>query len=445
MPEHIITPIPEEPRTATLGQLAPLTLQRLDPFRRLWRAQDSQPAQSRRVLAEYSLAGSVQWSVPDAYIDPDGGAQNYPIETSGGSPAWREVGRYRGRLTAGCMLESHVMYCPAGLVQRQVGGSYESAGAWAEYRVAVTWSREGTVTGPHYWTLSMPGSPLGPYGGAEPSVQGADWDDLEERLLETIRPPDVDDDLDLAADMSEWPEVDITLEVRGGERIVHATVYEVPDRHVQRHDDSGPQTVHGAPSADVPFPASAREDAPDVGAYENHRHGTVRTMQVAQRQGERLGPRVMSWSAHVHAESYTGNRYLEVAPSADFVEAFDPNIEGWDPEHPGWVVACSTAKLHRLHGVAARGRLAVVPVTVWVDASRADTGVGDAVVRLQSGQYEWLDVTFDATVGRRTIRTYGYLESQVHGDHAAANLVLLAQVTGAPLRIYGVSVEFGHF
>jgi len=440
VPEHVVVPLPRAPSTATLGQLAPLTIQRLDPFRRLWRAQDSQPGQARRVLAEYSLSGAEQWGVPDGTTNPASGANTYPLEDD-----WREVGTYNGRLTAGCMLETHLMYCPAGLVQRTEGLAYVSAGAWAELRVGVTWTNGAESTGPHYWTAAMAGSPFGPYGGGENEGAGEDWENLRERLIEAIRPPGSEDDLDLAADYSEWSDVEITLEVRGGERIVHAVVYEMPDRHVQRHDNSGPLTVHGAPAADVPFPGSARESAPEVSVYENHRLGTVRTMQTAERQGERLGPHVLAWSSSRHLGDFSGNRYLEVTADANFVDVFDSNFEGWDAEYPGWVVAGSVAQLHRLHGQSMDDRAAVVPVTVWLDASRGDVGVGDAVVRLQSGPYEWIDVEFDNSVPRRTIKAYGYLESQVHGDHAAANLVVQAQVTGRSLRLYGVSVAFGHW
>lgn len=440
VPEHIVVPLPSEPKTAPMGQLAPLTLQRLDPFRRLWRAQDSQPGQSRRVLAEYALSGSLEWAVPQGYTNPESGAVSYPLES-----VWREVGTFRAHLTAGCMLEAHVMYCPAGLVQRPAGLNYQSAGAWAELRVGVTWTNGASSTGPHYWTLSMPGSIYGPYGGAQNSSPGADWADLEERLIEAIRPPGSDDDDDLAATYSEWSDVEITLEVRGGERIVHATVYEVPDRHVHLHDDSGPQTVHGAPASNVPFPASARTDAPDVGVYENHRQGTVRTMQTAQRQGERLGPHIVSWAPSLHDESFSSTRRLVVAGNSAFEDIVDTSFEGWDPSYPGWVVAASTAQLHRLHGVEVRGNVAMVPVTVWADVGRPSAAPGDAVLRLQSGVYEWIDVTVPAAEGRTLITTYGYLESQVHGDHAAANLVMQASVTGPDLHVYGVSVGFGHF
>lgn len=440
MPEYVVVPLQETPRTASKGQLAPLTIQRLDPFRRLWRAQDSQPGQARRVLAQYSLSGAQQWAVPAGTVDPESGANTYPLES-----VWREVGSYHGRLTAGCMLEAHLMYCPAGLVQRTEGLAYVSAGAWAELRVGVTWTNGANSTGPHFWTAAMAGSPYGPYGGQENTGAGEDWESMRERLLEGIRPPGSEDNLDLAADYSEWSDVEITLEVRGGERIVHAVVYEMPDRHVHRHDDDGPQTVHGAPAADVPFPVSAREDAPDAGVYENHRLGTVRTMQTAERQGERLGPHFLAWTSSRHQSDFSSARHVSITASSNFVDVFDSSFEGWDAEYPGWVVAGSVAQLHRLHGQAMNDRAAVVPVTVWVDAARGDLGSGDAVVRLQSGPYEWIDVEFDNSVARRTVKAYGYLESQVHGDHAAANLVVQAQVTGLPLYLYGVSVAFGHW
>ena len=445
MPAHTVVAIPSQPETATTGQVAPLAAQRLDAFRRLWRAQDSQPGQARRVLAEYSLGGALRWAVPEGVQNPTGFLPFYPLEG-----AWRTVGSFRGRLTAGCMLEAHVLYAPAGLVQRVNRGVYTSAGAWAELRVAVTWRNGGTTSGPHYWSVTMQGSPFGPYGGlAASTTPGLDWESLEERRIEAIRRPNTDVDDELAATYSEWSDVEIELQVQGGERIVHATVYEVPDRHVQRHDDGGPVSVHGAPSSDVPFPVSARTDAPDVGVFENHRMGTLRTARVAQRQGERFGPHVVAWSYTEHDEMPSSEPALQVGPSSTFVDVFDASFEGWDPEFPGWIVAGSTAQLHRLNGShAMRGTAAVIPVTVWVDAEWFDDDQvpdGEAVVRLQSGPYEWVDVTFDVDREREVRRVYGYLESQVYGDHAAANLVVLARVGGAQLSLHGISVAFGHW
>ncbi len=447
MPEYSIVPLPEAPQSATVGQLAPLTSQRLAPLRRLWRAQDSQPGQSRRVLAEYSLGGGVVWAVPIGTQDPDGtvGAL-YPVEDD-----WRSVGIFRDRLTSGCMLEAHVMFCHSGLVQRLANNAtYVSAGAWGELRVAVTWRNGGATTGPHYFAVQLPGEPLGPYGGLESTRGGADWQNLRERLIESIHPPGYDTDEAVAATFSEWSEVEIDLQVRGGERIVHATVYEVPGRHVQSHTEDGPLTVHGAPASNAPFPGSIRTDAPDTLAYENHRQGTLRMLQVAERQAERLGPRVMHWAHTEHDRSPANAPSLSIAANTNFEDILDTSTSGWSPDHPGWIVAGSTAQLHRLSGgeLFLRGVAAVVPVRVVVDAEWVDTPTpsgSQGTVRLQSGEYEWVDVVFDVDELRETRTVYGYLESQVHGDHAAGVLTATAQVGGLELRVWSISVSFGHW
>lgn len=417
-----------------------MTLQRLAPFRRLWRAQDTQPGQARRVLAEYGLGGAMEWAVPGGTINPDSGAATYPLES-----VWREVGAYTGRLTPGCMLEAHLMYCPAGLVQRPAGLNYESAGAWAEFRIGVTWTNGASSTGPHYWTASMEGSIYGTYGGLENNSFGADWNDLREKLVEAMRPPGSDEDNALAATYSEWSDVEITLEVRGGERIVHAVVYEEPDRHVHRHDNAGAVSVHGAPPVDIPIPISAREEARDTLAFENHRMGTRRTLQVAERQGERLGPHFMAWAHAEHDGTPSSARALDVAANTGFEDIFDSNFAGYDPQYPGWVIAGSTAQLHRLHGVRVRDRVAIVPVTVWVDAESTHGGGSGSTVRIQSGEYEWIDVLFGTTETRSTQKAYGYLQSQAHGDDATAVCVVQASVPSGVLAIYGVSVAFGHW
>lgn len=447
MPEYSIVQLPEAPESATIGQLAPFTSQRLAPLRRLWRAQDSQPGQSRRVLAEYSLGGATVWAVPAGVIDPDHTlTPRYPLEDT-----WRSVGTFHARLTPGCQMEAHVMFCPSGLVQRLSNeGTYVSAGAWAELRVGVTWTSGASSTGPHYFAVTLPGEPGGAYGGGETTSEGGDWQNLRERLIEAIRPPNYDTDDAVAATYSEWSDVEIELEVRGGERIVHAVVYEVPDRHVQEHTESGPQTVHGAPLSNAPFPVSVRTDAPDTLIYENHRQGMQRTVQAAERQAERLGPHVMRWAYTEHDRSTSGQPGLTVAANSTPTDIFDPAITGWDPEHPGWIVAGSVAQLHRLSGgdLFLRGRAAVIPVRVtveaeWFDISPASGEQG--TVRLRSGEYEWIDVVFDVDRLRETRTVYGYLESQVHGDHAAGVLTVTAEVGGSQLRIWAVSVAFGHW
>ena len=247
--EYPRVPVPPSPKTATIAKVAPNSPLALDPNRRVWKAQDSVVGQARRIVAEYGLMGSSSWAVPAGTVDPSDPLQLYPERST-----WRTVAKSCARQIPGTKLEAHVMYCPAGLTQFDSGpGGWLSGGAWARLRVRCTWTNGANTSGPHDFELTMEGSNKGTWGGAENTEAGSDWNDLRERVLENIMPPDFESDPEIGVQFSEWSEVDIELQVLGGERIVHAVVYEVPSVHTQAHDHAGALTVHGATSnADKP-------------------------------------------------------------------------------------------------------------------------------------------------------------------------------------------------
>jgi hypothetical protein len=64
-----------EPVSPAIGGLLPLTAARWAPFGALMRAQDTVPATSRRIVAEYSLGGSADWAQPRGTDDPTSAPQ----------------------------------------------------------------------------------------------------------------------------------------------------------------------------------------------------------------------------------------------------------------------------------------------------------------------------------------------------------------------------------
>src|SRR5690606_22131293 len=115
-----------------------------------------------------------------------------------------------------------------------------------------------------------------------------------ERKIYEIEPPGYRTDNAVASLYSEHAEVGGTIQILGGARIVRCVLYEVPVRHASDHDESGPQSVHAVSPNQQPTP-KPQTKAKDGATYEEHRLGTVRMMQVAERLQERLGPYCLHW------------------------------------------------------------------------------------------------------------------------------------------------------
>lgn len=435
--------VPTEP---ALGGLAPNSLLRWPPMRGLLRAQDTVPATSRRIVASWSLSGARGWAQPDGAANP-----GVPTPTSHLYPdgtVWRTRGTWQAHVTPGCELEAHVLYCPAGLVQTDVGGgvNFASDGAWGEVRILATWTSGGSSDGPNEHGIVMEGSSNGPYGGQDNAAAGENWADLKARKVVGIRPAEFTTDPDVAVAFSEWADVELELQERGGSRLVGVVIYERPRAHVTLHTDDGLVSVHAAPAGSgalTPYPMTK---APDGATYEEHRCGTRRTAQVSQRQSDRLGPRPV-FGQIWDEDAIDVLTDTEAAPitttSTSFVDLFDAEITDYDDDNPGWIVAASNAQLARLSGSAliARGEFAVVPVRVRVEAGASG---GTGTVRVQSGPYEWVDVSI--TGARGWYEAVGFMRSQVFADHNVGTCQARIRTSAGTLSVYGTpSVDFGHW
>jgi hypothetical protein len=430
--------LPVEPVLSTIVGVAPNEPLRIAPNRALWKAQDSMLGQSRRILAEYHLQGSSSWAVPAGTVDPTGGSQVYPERN-----AWRTVAVHHALQAPGTKLECHCIYCPAGLTQRVQGANWFNTGPWARLRVRATWTNADSVSYSEDFELSMEGSEKGTWGGAENTAAGSDWYALREKVMENIMPPDFETDPEVGVLFSEWSRVRIELQVLGGERIVHAIVYEVPSVYTLEHDDDGLLSVHGAPPGNPEKPRRPQtERGPTSGTFEQNRWGTRAVLRANERQSARLGPRLMQWAANSHSGTdwdELGQVPLSVGASLTLANAFITSATGWAADRPGWIVAGSMAQLHRLNASNfMRGRAAVVPVRVIVDGLYTGSA---STLRLQSSAYEWIDVALPSTRGE--VVAYGYLASQVYGDHFAGILQpLITTPGGSGASIYNISIDF---
>ncbi len=433
-----------QPTSPALGGLRPNSVMRFAPFGAVMRAQDTVPATSRRIVASWSLSGAVDWAQPAGTVDPGVNAPTGHVYPA--NDVWRTLGTFRSKVTPGCELWAHVLYCPAGLVQRDVGGgvNFEANGAWAEFRVQVEWASAGnTILGGAgtAYTVLMEGSTKGTYGGLENTGRGQNWTTLQRKRITGMRQPSFVTDPAVAAEFSEWPDTEIILSIRGGARVVAAVVYEMPKAHVTEHDYAGLTSVVAMPAGLGKLTPVPMVKSPDGATYEEHRFGTLRMMQVAERQSERLGPRpfqLTTWREDSHDVTADTEGDAITTTSATFVDLFDSTITTWSVDNPGFIIAGSHAQLHRLTGtLIGDGDFAVIPVRVRVDAGRS---AGTGTVRIQTSLNEWVDVAITGARGWYT--AVGYLRSQVFPDESIATAQVFIRTTAGTLSIYGISVDF---
>ena len=434
-----------DPVSPAIGGLLPLTPVRWAPVGALMRAQDTIPATSRRIVAAWSLSGAADFAQPRGVDDPGTGdapvgAFVYP------NSDWRTLGTFSANVTPGCELVAEVTAVPSGIVQKNVtpvlGNDVAIDGIWGEVRVGVTWSNGVSSTGPHYRIRSIPGSPAGDYGGAEASGAGQAWSQTRVYSVGRHRPPGYLETPATAVTYSEWSDARISIAIRGGVRPVQIVVYEQPIAHTTAHDDDGLTSVHAMPGSHAPLTPGPMVSGTQGATYEEHRHGTRRTAQVAERQSERLGPRIMHWTCWDDSDTdmWAQTDGNPVTRSGTFVHLLDSSLTTYGEDTPGWVVGSAYAQLARLCDPTciARGAFCAVPIRVRVDASQS---AGTGTVRVQAGPYDWVDV---AVTGARAVREWtGIIEGQVYPDHDAYPLAVWVQGTGGTLSVYSVSVDFG--
>lgn len=441
----------KEPLYPAIGGLAPNTPCRWSPFGALHRAQDTVLAGARRVLVDWSLSGAEAFAQPDGSADPGDlvapVAQAYPDSTT-----WRRIGTYRINVSPGCGLAARVFYVPSGLTQKPVTpvgfGDHASDGVWAAVRVGHRWyeSPSGSSTTLAYKSTNLPGSDLGDYGGGEPAQGGGWWPLVDYEDIKGIYPAQYLHDPDVAVEYSEHASVELRLEVKGGARLLQIVVYEVPLSHVQAHDNTGLKSAHAAPSSLAPFTPMPMLKGSDGATYNENRHGITQTMQVAERQSERLGPHLFSISSWRESDASIWDQAEQnpfTTSSASFVDLTGSGLTSYDEENRGWIVAGSNAKLHRLcdPGLVMRGGVAaVVPVRIRVDASQS---AGTGTLRVQSSDYEWVDVSI--TGARAWYTMVGYLASQTYGDQHVANVQVFFRCTAGTLSVYNVTACFGQW
>lgn len=437
----------EAPARPAIGPLAALEPVEWHPVRNVAVGQDSLVGSARRPIFAWGLAGAETWP-----WDATAPIDEWPVIDE-----WRVVVRDAiARLTPGSYLRLRILYVPSGNTWDGVdipGNPAAAAYPDGWVRLEVTWTSGASSSGPHTYDVQLPA--VDPDGDL-PTGAGALWGQVRELELAEIFPPGVDGSLASSAAFSEGTRATFTVSIRGGARVIDATVVEHPLRYTVASDATDPVSVHTAvqgghvPLAPMtPVPQTHRSDT-------DRRWGSAHLLRVAHQQAEVLGPRIVSWSPWRSDEESMRqlNTFNEddvepvVVSSSTWIDVLTGGA-GYDPARAGWLVHASHAQLHRYCDTAIifpAGTRAVVPVRVHVRAvvEPNDDPPGEAVVRLQSSGVEWVDVTIPADGEMHDVEVLGWLECQVAADHASAVLQPLARRTELAIaRIYCIDCDWG--
>ncbi|MGH1344326.1 MAG: hypothetical protein ACRBN8_22395 [Nannocystales bacterium] len=425
----------------TVEPLAGLRLCRWPPVAAVFGAQDTVAHASVRVLASHSLLGAGAYAVPGNAGSPDGaGSQTYPRNS------WTTVGTHRVRPSAGSVLELGGWYVPAGQTQRNDGGTWNGDGVGARVRVTVTWTGDGGTDGRTY-SRTMDASPLENGDAPQPALGHVRQLDPVTMIAPTL----FGFSPDIVERYSEWPQVDIVIETSGAPRIGDLVLVEKFLAHVDDVTDGEGSTLHGFEiGGEVPQQSQTPGPQTDAAGANEPRFGTERLLDVAERQRERVGPHILSWSAWQPdaAAVVAGTEQVLEFSGTTLVDIFDNTLTSWDADNPGWLVeggayAADWALSSPEFSVSGRS---LVPVRVEVYAAVLGSADLGGIVRLQSGARDFVDVFIPSDGSDRHVQ-FGWLEVQREGDSMSALLQAFARVNDVDdtLRLGSIDVSFGHF
>lgn len=457
MPAYHTVPLAQRAHTApaqpSIGALRPWEPVEWWPARNVMVAQDTLVGCARRPLLSFGLEGYDTWP----FTDSPGVATDVPDKD-----AWRVVyAPTTVRLTPGSFLRLHVLFCPSGMTRYIPAGGMTPTYAWPSgaIRCTVTWiAADGTTSGPHDFDADLLAvSPDGTLG----TDAGELWGQVYELDMAEIMPPGVSSSHSTAATYSEGCQATVTIYLRGGARVIDATLYEYPLRHTQEAAATDPVSVHGAvagggPEPEPPLiemtprPQTRRRD----GWTDERRFGTHQTLRTAHQQTEVLGPRIFAWSPWVsdgssfEQENSLAENNVEpwILTGTTALTEIISGASSYSATRSGWLCHASHAQLARYSEpnlVIAGGGRAVVPVRVQVRARW--TGTTSGLVRVQSSATEWVDVVFNSSGTLETREAIGWLESQVAADHASAVVQAFGQNGNSAdeLEVYAIAVDWG--
>jgi hypothetical protein len=390
----------------------------------------------RRVFVSRHTGGAHEFLVDNTATG--GVAQGKPDAVT-----WRRVAHARFEQQPSTALLARFLYVPSGATEFNAGGTWDLSGVGGMTRVVATWEN-GTSSETATVERTLDGEDDA--DGAEKLDPGAQWGQLQHYVAPVIRPANAANDFADAEAFAEWPTVTIEVEDKGGARVLHTMVGEVPVAHVALDTTTDPTLTGSAPAWETDRP---QIEAPDGASFEEHRYGIFRSMEVAARQTERVGPVIGQWSAY--DERAAGVTDTDVIPRTTTAATFARISAGlntaWDEDEVGtFVMGTLRAPEHLSTRITGAGS---APVLIRVRARFSGAGAALGVCRFASTDRSYVDVIVDQAVVGSTwtwVTAHGTLEASIASDDWWPKLQDFFRSDGAAqLEVRAWAVSYGDY
>lgn len=395
-----------------------------------------------RILASQHTGGSAEWLVDNT--GTGGASQVYPSPTT-----WRTAARVRATLAPGQALDFRMLSVPSGPSEYFVAASstWELYGNVAKARVVIEYDN-GSDTDTVIVERTLPGSTED--DAIEDQTAGSAWANLQHHFVGSVRPADVT--LAGVAKWSEWPTVTMIFDHKGGARVLCMSITEVPIEHVVADTVTDASTLHDFTDdqqAGLPTLWPQTKIA-DGATYQDNRYGTHHGLFVANRQTQRMGPKIADWSSYAELVDVTviGSASVSSNSASPFVGlAIGSGITAWAATNPGFDMPgayCAPAPYNLATRMA--GNACSIPVRIRCYMRCTTAGAGSVYLKLQSSPRSAVTLTMPRVDTFDWYTITGYLEGNVtQADHYAIlqDFVKVSGAFTAEFRYW--SLEWGAF
>lgn len=403
-------------------------------------------ARSSRLIFSHHGGGSDEWMVGND--DPEGQLE-YPDPHT-----WRTVLRHRCELGRGQVPVFKVIALESGWTQvDSKAGVPQDIGPGSEIQCLVTFQNPLNSESMIVMKTAIPPSPN--EWGAENLEAAQAWKQVVPLIYGGHVVPHDDVNSEEIAKWSEWPTVTFTLQVRGGARIIHASMWETPRVHAAAHDDTD-VSIHQW-TGEVPFATPQIREAHGAD-FEEHRFGLLRSLAAATKQQQRWGPHIAQWGCY--AEGIGDVFDIEPSPvqitSTSYIGlSVGSEWTSWTTEAPGFQIVSPPGgrvpqALHtRLRQSAdeyGEKYASAIPVRARVYARfTTNNGVHKGYVRFQSSDRCALTIEVPESDTWKWYTLTGWLEASSSGSDWWPNLMDFVKVSGGTMEIRYWSLDYGDY
>jgi hypothetical protein len=414
-----------------------------EPFAKSGRTQDT-VFNGRRCLVSQHMGGCDEWLTDNAATG--GGAQTKPDDDT-----WRTVCRARTELMPGSVLVARVIAVPSGATEYYNAGTgtYENDGNQGAARFVIDYDNVDADSDSVTVEFELPASQDA--DGIEDAAAGAAWSQLQHHVAPIVRPAACINSPSDVAKWSEWPTITVAVGHRGGARVVHASLCEEPYEHIVADTVTDASSCNGVGANLHLLDKYPIEKTSDGATYGDPRFGTHRMLDVANRQTQRLGPRICHFSAYgeeLTEVTDTETDAIQIT-SATYVRVSwrDANANtAWDADAPGFDILPARRAPENLSSRLSGA--AVAPVRLRVYARFSAAGANTGVFKVQSSSRCSVSITISqATVGTTWtwLTITGFLETNIASDDNYCIVQDWAKTTGGSLEIMYWDLSYGDF